>query len=232
MMYFSGLGFPLSGSSLAFCCHYVHNYYGHIIFLGFFSMLILSFFIFLGSHTYKFSLKYSDSRMVETFLQFLVINFLVLMAGPGFWLVQYQGRVYQQPELSLKVTGHQWYWNYEYGDSEELSFDSFMKPLEDLRAGEFRLLEVDNRCVLPAGVSVGVYCTSGDVIHSFCLPKCFIKMDALSGLLTKITLNFSLLGLFYGQCSEICGANHSFMPIVLEVTSLECWAGWCLKFFS
>ncbi|VDN02362.1 unnamed protein product [Thelazia callipaeda] len=78
------------------------------------------------------------------------------------------------------------------------------KPLEDLRAGEFRLLEVDNRCVLPAGLSVGVYCTSGDVIHSFCLPKCFIKIDALSGL-------------FYGQCSEICGANHSFMPIVLEV---------------
>lgn len=101
--------------------------------------------------------------------------------------------------------------------------------MEDLEVGERRLLEVDNRCVLPTDVSVGVYCTSTDVIHSFTVPKCFIKIDALRGLLTKVTYQFPLVGLYYGQCSEICGAGHSFMPIVLEITSLECWKGWVSK---
>ncbi|EJW71100.1 cytochrome C oxidase subunit II [Wuchereria bancrofti] len=120
------------------------------------------------------------------------------MAGPGFWLIQYQGRMFRQSELTLK-------------------------PIDDLNIGDFRLFDVDNRCVLPVGVNVGFYCTSSDVIHSFAVPKCFIKMDALNGLLTKVTFNFSCCGLlFYGQCSEICGANHSFIPIALELTSLEC----------
>nr|YP_010481288.1 cytochrome c oxidase subunit II [Dipetalonema gracile]UVN17315.1 cytochrome c oxidase subunit II [Dipetalonema gracile] len=229
-MYLQNYLFPIPSSCYVLCCYYIHNYYSHIIFFGFFIMFLVSFGVFFGGNSFKFSLKRSDSRMIELVLQVLIVNFLVLMAGPGFWLIQYQGRMFRQSELSLKVVGHQWYWSYEYGDSVGLCFDSFMKSLDDLSLGEFRLFDVDNRCVLPVGVNIGIYCTSGDVIHSFAIPKCFVKMDALNGLLTKITFNFSCSGLFYGQCSEICGSNHSFMPIVLELTSLECWKGWSVGF--
>ena len=109
-----------------------------------------------------------------------------------------------------------------YGDSGSLSFDSFIKSIDDLGYGGSRLFEVDNRCVLPLDVNIGFYCTSTDVIHSFAVPKCFIKMDALNGLLTKVVYRFTIGGVYYGQCSEICGAGHRFMPIVLELTSLEC----------
>lgn len=103
-----------------------------------------------------------------------------------------------------------------------MCFDSFIKSIDDLFVGDFRLLDVDNRCVLPVNTNISIYCTSDDVIHSFAVPKCFIKIDVLNGLLTKFSFSFPCSGLFYGQCSEICGANHSFIPIVLEVTSLEC----------
>nr|YP_010332254.1 cytochrome c oxidase subunit II [Tetrameres grusi]UNY39753.1 cytochrome c oxidase subunit II [Tetrameres grusi] len=219
--------FPISGSLYSFCSQYVHNYYTHILFFGFFVMLIFSVLIMFAGYVYKFDYVYSDSRLIEMSLQFFVIFFLLLLSGPGFWLIQFQGRVFDQSELSLKVIGHQWYWSYEYGDSSGLRFDSFIKSLEDLNYGEFRLFEVDNRCVVPADVDVGFYCTSSDVIHSFSIPKCFIKMDVLNGLLSKVVYRFPLVGLFFGQCSEICGANHSFMPIVVEAVSLGCWKGWC-----
>nr|QRZ60657.1 cytochrome c oxidase subunit 2 [Spirocerca lupi] len=229
-MYFQNWTFPLPGGSYSLCYHYVHSHYAHIMVFGFSVMFIFSVVTLLSGHTFKFSLKRGDSRVVEMILQILVINLLILMAGPGFWLIQYQGRMFRQSEMNLKVIGHQWYWSYEYGGSQELRFDSFLKSVEDLTPGEFRLFEVDNRCVLPVNVNIGIYCTSSDVIHSFAVPKCFIKMDALNGVLTKITYQFPIIGLFYGQCSEICGANHSFMPIVLEVVSLECWKGWSMKF--
>nr|AEO27220.1 cytochrome c oxidase subunit II [Wuchereria bancrofti] len=230
-MYLQNFVFPVPSNSYVFCCYFIHNYYSHVIFFWFFIMFMVSLVLYFFGNSFKFNLKRSDSRMIELVLQVLVVNFLVVMAGPGFWLIQYQGRMFRQSELTLKVIGHQWYWSYEYGDNGSLNFDSFMKPVDDLDIGDFRLFDVDNRCVLPVGVNVGFYCTSNDVIHSFAVPKCFIKMDALNGLLTKVTFNFSCCGfLFYGQCSEICGANHSFMPIALELTSLECWKGWSLGY--
>nr|YP_004935166.1 cytochrome c oxidase subunit II [Acanthocheilonema viteae]ADN52146.1 cytochrome c oxidase subunit II [Acanthocheilonema viteae] len=225
-MYLQNYIFPVPGSLYVFCCYYIHNYYSHVMFFGFFIMFLVSTIVYFFGNSFKFNLKRSDSRMIELFLQVLVVNFLIIMAAPGFWLIQYQGRMSRQSELTMKVVGHQWYWSYEYGGSGKLCFDSFMKSLDDLSSGEFRLFDVDNRCVLPVGVSVGFYCTSTDVIHSFAIPKCFIKMDAMNGLLTKVSFNFPCCGLFYGQCSEICGANHSFMPIVMELTSMECWKGW------
>nr|AZH08572.1 cytochrome c oxidase subunit II [Dirofilaria sp. 'Thailand II'] len=231
-MYFQNYVFPVPGSSYVFCCYYIHNYYSHIIFFGFFVMFLVCVGVYFFGNSFKFNVKRSDSRMIELVLQVLVVNFLIMMAGPGFWLIQYQGRMFRQSELTLKVIGHQWYWSYEYGNSGGLCFDSFMKSLDDLSLGDYRLFDVDNRCVLPVGVNVGIYCTSSDVIHSFAVPKCFVKMDVLNGLLTKITCNFPCSGLFYGQCSEICGANHSFMPIVLELTSLECWKGWSIGYLG
>nr|BAV81422.1 cytochrome c oxidase subunit II [Litomosoides sigmodontis] len=230
MIYLQNFIFPVPSNLYVFCCYYVHNFYSHIVFFGFFAMLLVSIGVYVYGGSFKFNYKRGDSRFVELVLQVMIVNFLVLLTGPGFWLIQYQGRMFCQSELALKVVGHQWYWSYEYGDSGKLCFDSFMKSLDDLNLGEFRLFDVDNRCVLPVGVNVGFYCTSSDVIHSFAVPKCFIKMDVLNGLLTKVVFNFSCCGLFYGQCSEICGANHSFMPIVLELTTMECWKGWSLDY--
>lgn len=230
MVYLQNYVFPSPSSLYVFCCYYVHNYYSHVIFFGFFVIVFVSSFVCFFGNSFKFNAIRRDRRIVELVLQMLIVVFLVLICGPGFWLIQFQGRMFRDSELSLKVVGHQWYWRYEYGDSGKLCFDSFMKSLDDLSLGEFRLFDVDNRCVLPIGVNIGFYCTSEDVIHSFAVPKCFVKMDALSGLLTKFTFCFSCCGLFYGQCSEICGANHSFMPIVLELTSLECWKGWSLGY--
>nr|YP_011004202.1 cytochrome c oxidase subunit II [Metathelazia capsulata]WPS93537.1 cytochrome c oxidase subunit II [Metathelazia capsulata] len=231
-MFFNGVFFPIPVSSYSFCCHYVHNHYMHIIFFVTFVVFFFYFFSHIGGHSFNFNYYRNDSRMIEYTLQFLVIGFLGLMIGPGFWLVQYQGRMFYQPDLSVKVIGHQWYWTYEYSDLDELSFDSFMKSVDDLDTGELRLLEVDNRCIIPMDFNLMFYFTSTDVIHSFSLPKCSIKMDALNGLLTNVSCFFPLIGVYYGQCSEICGANHSYMPISLEVTSFDCWKNWVMSFYN
>nr|YP_009127937.1 cytochrome c oxidase subunit II [Gongylonema pulchrum]AIY56391.1 cytochrome c oxidase subunit 2 [Gongylonema pulchrum] len=230
-MFFENWAFSMPNSIFSYCCNFVHDYYMHVMMFGFFIMSFISIISTFSGHSYKFNFKRNDSRGIEMILQFLVINLLILMIGPGFWLIQYQGRMFFQPEMTLKVSGHQWYWSYEYGDSDFLRFDSFIKSLDDLNVGVYRMFEVDNRCIIPVDVNLGIYCTSTDVIHSFAVPKCFLKMDALMGLLTKVTHQFPVVGVYYGQCSEICGANHSFMPIVLEITSLECWKDWVLSFF-
>ena len=117
--------------------------------------------------------------------------------------------------------------SYEYGDIPGLEFDSYMKSLDQLSLGEPRLLEVDNRCVLPCDVNIRFCITSADVIHSWALPSISVKMDAMSGVLSTFCYNFPLVGVFYGQCSEICGANHSFMPTALEITRPENFKRWC-----
>lgn len=109
-----------------------------------------------------------------------------------------------------------------------MGFDSYMKSLDQLELGEPRLLEVDNRCVVPCDTNIRFCITSGDVIHSWALPSIAIKLDAISGILTTLSYSFPVVGVFYGQCSEICGVNHSFIPIVLEVTLLDNFKGWCL----
>uniref|UniRef100_A0A0K0D1V3 cytochrome-c oxidase n=1 Tax=Angiostrongylus cantonensis TaxID=6313 RepID=A0A0K0D1V3_ANGCA len=108
-----------------------------------------------------------------------------------------------------------------------LEFDSYIKSLDQLDLGEPRLLEVDNRCVLPEGINLRFCITSADVIHSWALPSMSLKLDAMRGILRILRYRFPNLGIFYGQCSEICGANHRFMPIAIEVTLLENFKDWC-----
>nr|UKT66242.1 cytochrome c oxidase subunit II [Haplotrema minimum] len=117
----------------------------------------------------------------------------------------------------LKSIGHQWYWSYELPLLSESSFDSYMITENNLSAGEFRLLEVDNRPMIPLNMNSSIITTSADVIHAWALPSMGVKMDSVPGRLNMMNMNPSIPGIYYGQCSEICGANHSFMPIVLEV---------------
>jgi len=129
--------------------------------------------------------------------------------------------------ITVKVTGHQWYWSYEFRDIEGLEFDSYIKITDQLLVGDLRLFDVDNRCVIPVGSSVRFCITSADVIHAWALATLSVKLDAISGIMRILNYSFPVLGLFYGQCSEICGANHSFMPICLEVTLSENFKSWC-----
>ena len=119
----------------------------------------------------------------------------------------------------MKSTGHQWYWRYEI-PFLNAEFDSYITPTNELNSGDHRLLEVDNRAVVPCGIRVKVVTTSADVLHAWALPSVGVKIDAVPGRLNSIRMTCNKPGSFYGQCREICGANHSFMPIVVEVTRL------------
>lgn len=119
------------------------------------------------------------------------------------------------PTHTIYVTGHQWYWSYEYSELN-LQFDSYMLSESFLRLGELRLLEVDNRVLLPAQSHIRIFITSDDVIHSWSIPSLGIKLDASPGRINHCHLFANSIGIFYGQCSELCGVGHSYMPIVVQ----------------
>lgn len=153
---------------------------------------------------------------------------LITIAVPSFALL-YALEDYVEPDVTVKVIGHQWYWSYEcgnYSQSEGTSFDSYMINTEDLELGQFRLLEVDNPLVLPVNTYIRLLITSSDVLHSWAVPSFGIKIDACPGRLTQASLFIKREGVFYGQCSEICGVNHAFMPIVVESVAKENFENW------
>ncbi|RYE14395.1 MAG: hypothetical protein EOP34_06670 [Rickettsiales bacterium] len=131
------------------------------------------------------------------------------------------------PVVTIKVVGHQWYWSYEYGDySSNINFDSYMLSEADLNVGDLRLLEVDNSFTVPSNCHIRMLVTSADVLHSFALPSLGIKVDAVPGRLNQLSFFLKRNGTFYGQCSELCGVNHAFMPIVLKATELSDYLDW------
>lgn len=145
---------------------------------------------------------------------------LLAIAVPSFALLYAMDEVVD-PAITIKAVGHQWYWSYEYSDYEnDISFDSYMVSEDDLQLGDLRLLEVDHRVVVPVNTHVRVIVTSADVLHSWAIPSLGVKVDACPGRLNQASLFVKRTGLFYGQCSEICGVNHAFMPIVIEAVDL------------
>jgi cytochrome c oxidase subunit 2 len=149
---------------------------------------------------------------------------------PSLGLLYFYGIMSLERQLSLKVVGHQWYWSYDYGDFSGLDFDSYIKSEDSFFLGDFRQLDVDNRCVLPVSCDVRFCVSSADVIHAWSLSGLCVKVDAISGIISVFYYNFPLVGVFFGQCSEICGANHSFIPVVLEVCLFGLFKDWCLLF--
>jgi len=171
-----------------------------------------------------------DGTLLEIVWTIIPAIILILIALPSLKLLYLMDEV-MDPALTIKAIGHQWYWSYEYSDyqTETLEFDSYMVPTSDLNKGDFRLLEVDNRLVVPINTHVRVLVTGADVLHSFAVPALAIKMDAVPGRLNQTGFFIKRPGIFYGQCSEICGANHSFMPIVIEAVSLDKYISWVLQ---
>jgi len=176
--------------------------------------------------------NFTHATLVEIVWTIVPALILVLIAVPSFKLL-YQMDEISDPAVTLKVVGHQWYWSYEYSDYNHLTeentginFDSYMIAEENLDAAHFRLLEVDNRVVLPINTHVRVLITSADVLHSWAVPSFGVKVDACPGRLNQTFLNIKKPGVFYGQCSELCGTNHGFMPIVVEAVELEQYCDW------
>jgi cytochrome c oxidase subunit 2 len=155
---------------------------------------------------------------------------LMVIAVPSFALLYSMDEIVD-PSVTLKAIGHQWYWTYELSDyamyeNDALVFESYMVPEEDLTLGQLRLLEVDHRIVLPVKTHIRLVVTAADVLHSWAVPSLGIKCDAVPGRLNQTAFFLKREGVFYGQCSEICGANHGFMPIVVEGVSPDAYVSW------
>nr|YP_008757797.1 cytochrome c oxidase subunit II [Ostrea lurida]AGM48337.1 cytochrome c oxidase subunit 2 [Ostrea lurida] len=150
---------------------------------------------------------------------------LTFLSWPSMGLLYAMAEL-ETPLITLKCVGHQWYWEYEYSDFGLVSYNSYMVPEEDLKLGEPRMLTVDKSVVLPFSVWCRVLTTSFDVIHSWAVPALGVKSDAVPGRLSESSIKVETPGVFWGQCSEICGALHSFMPIRVEVVSCEIFGKW------
>nr|BAM74891.1 cytochrome c oxidase subunit II [Taaningichthys minimus] len=168
-----------------------------------------------------------DSQAIEVVWTLLPGGILILIALPSLGILYLMDEI-NDPHLTVKAVGHQWYWSYEYTDYENLTFDAYMVPTQDLLPGQFRLLETDHRMVVPVDSPIRMLVTAEDVLHSWAVPALGVKMDAIPGRLNQTAFLTSRPGVFYGQCSEICGANHSFMPITVEAVPLEHFENWSL----
>jgi cytochrome c oxidase subunit 2 len=214
----------------------ITNFYHDLSFVMALVGTFVGYLIFRMLYLFKYSaennqpariIHHTNIEIVWTIMPAVVLMFI---AVPSFALLYSMDEIVE-PALTVKVIGHQWYWSYEYSDyindeSESLCFDSYMVPEEDLQIGQLRLLEVDNRVVVPVNTHVRFIVTAADVLHSFAIPSLGIKLDALPGRLNQTAVFIKRVGVFYGQCSEICGINHGFMPIVIEAVDLENYTDW------
>jgi cytochrome c oxidase subunit 2 len=175
--------------------------------------------------------KYSNTGLVhgtkiEVIWTVIPSLILLMIAIPSFSLL-YSIEEIGEPSVTLKVIGRQWYWSYEYSDyNGEIEFDSYMVSEDDLEKGSLRLLEVDNRVVLPIKTQIRLIITAADVIHCWGIPSLGIKCDGTPGRLNEVSLYMKREGVFYGQCSELCGVNHGFMPIVVEGVKSSDYMKW------
>jgi cytochrome c oxidase subunit 2 len=176
---------------------------------------------------YKYTNHGTLIELVWTITPALV---LIIIAFPSFKLLYLMDEVIS-PSMTIKAVGHQWYWSYEYSDfinedGESIEFDSYMIPDSDLEDGQLRLLDVDNRVVVPVDTHIRFVVTGADVIHDFAVPSLGLKIDCTPGRLNQTSVFIQREGVFYGQCSELCGVYHGFMPIAVEAVSLPKYLTW------
>lgn len=169
--------------------------------------------------------KTTHNTLLEVLWTVVPVLILVIIAIPSFRLL-YKEVVVPEAELTIKATGYQWYWGYEYPDNGDLSFDANLVADADLQPGQPRLLATDNQVVVPVDTTVRVIVTGADVIHSWAVPSFGVKIDAVPGRVNETWFRASRTGTFYGQCSELCGQAHAFMPIEVKVVSKEEFGSW------
>nr|ACY73625.1 cytochrome c oxidase II [Castalius rosimon] len=164
-----------------------------------------------------------EGQMIELIWTILPAITLIFIAMPSLRLLYLLDEL-NNPLITIKSIGHQWYWTYEYSDFKNIEFDSYM--INEFNMNNFRLLDVDNRIIIPMNNNIRMLITATDVIHSWTVPAIGVKVDANPGRLNQTSFLINRPGIFFGQCSEICGANHSFMPIVIESIHIKNFINW------
>nr|YP_010952815.1 cytochrome c oxidase subunit II [Trapezia formosa]YP_010952880.1 cytochrome c oxidase subunit II [Trapezia tigrina]WMQ53235.1 cytochrome c oxidase subunit 2 [Trapezia formosa]WMQ53300.1 cytochrome c oxidase subunit 2 [Trapezia tigrina] len=216
------MGFQDSASPLMEQLIFFHDHIMLILVLITTFVGYIMFMVLMNSYIHRYMLENQTIEMIWTIIPAIILIFIAL---PSLRLLYLLDEV-NNPSMTLKTIGHQWYWSYEYSDFLHLEFDSYMTPLNEMNSSGFRLLDVDNRVVLPMNTQIRIIISAADVIHSWTVPSLGVKADAIPGRLNQVSFLISRPGLFYGQCSEICGANHSFMPIMIESTSTDHFLQW------
>ena len=198
--------------------------------------LIISVFVFVVAlllyTMYRFSAarnpepsKTIHNTIVEVVWTVVPIMILIVFTVPSFKLLYFQDRTVDA-EMTITAIGHQWYWTYEYPDHDGLTYDAVMIEDEDITEGQSRLLETDNRLVVPVATNIRLLTTADDVIHAWGVPAFGIKIDSVPGRVNETWFHVEREGVYYGQCSELCGVRHGFMPITVEVLSKDAFAAW------
>nr|YP_010943429.1 cytochrome c oxidase subunit II [Gammarus nipponensis]WLS55458.1 cytochrome c oxidase subunit II [Gammarus nipponensis] len=180
-------------------------------------------FISMYKLTDRFFLQDQTTEIIWTISPVIILLAIALPSLQALYLLDDP----LSPNISIKVMGHQWYWSYEYSDFKTIEFDSYMLPSNNTH---MRLLDTDNSVAMPTLTQIRLLTTSADVIHSWSMPALAVKSDALPGRLNQLMIFIKRPGLFYGQCSEICGSNHSFMPIKIEALPMKTFLNWALSF--
>nr|QYF07836.1 cytochrome c oxidase subunit II [Hypoponera sauteri] len=206
--------------------------YDMMIFFHDFTMMIMTFitimifYIMFSIYFNKFiNRNLLQGHTIELIWTIIPMFILIFIAIPSIKILYLTDEI-NSSNLTIKSVGHQWYWSYEYTNFFNINFDSYMIPSNDLSLNEFRLLDVDNRCVIPFNYPIRIISTSTDVIHAWTVPSLGIKMDSTPGRLNQSMMYLNRPGIYFGQCSEICGINHSFMPITIESTNMVNFMKW------
>ena len=169
--------------------------------------------------------KTTHNTMLEVIWTVVPVIILLVIAVPSFRLLYFTDKV-EDADMTLKAIGHQWYWSYEYPDHGDFTFDAIMLEEDELEEGQPRLLATDEAVVLPVGAKIRLLTTADDVIHSWAIPAFGVKMDSVPGRVNETWFQINREGTYYGQCSELCGTLHGFMPIMIEAVSQEEFDAW------
>ena len=225
-----GLDFQDAATEQAARLHQFHNWLVIIITAIAFFVLILMVYVVLRFRASKNPVpsRTSHNTVVEVIWTVVPVIILVLIAIPSFKLLYWLDRT-DEAEMTLKIIGRQWYWSYEYPDQGNFTFDSTMIPESEIKPNQYRLLEVDNRVVLPVGTNIRLLFTASDVLHAWAIPAFGVKMDNIPGRTNETWVRIEKEGVFYGQCSELCGVGHAYMPIAVEAVSKERFQQWATE---
>nr|ARH10722.1 cytochrome c oxidase subunit II [Laingia psammae]ASU53175.1 cytochrome oxidase subunit II [Laingia psammae] len=218
------LNFQNSNSPLMEQLIFFHD---HTIFIILMIMSIITYMMIFIITNKFINIKISENQLIEFIWTAIPPIILIFIAMPSLHLLYLMDEI-KSPIMTIKIFGHQWFWSYEYSDFFNIEFESYM--INDFKKENFRLIEVDNKTILPFKFNIRLLISSDDVIHSWTIPSLGIKIDAIPGRMNQINLFMNRPGIYFGQCSEICGINHSFMPIQIESINLNKFIMWIKNF--
>nr|YP_008757717.1 cytochrome c oxidase subunit II [Cavariella salicicola]AGF93734.1 cytochrome c oxidase subunit II [Cavariella salicicola] len=218
------LSFQNSNSPLMEQLIFFHD---HTIFIIIMIMTNITYMMMFIINNKFINIKISENQMIEFIWTIIPPIILIFIAMPSLHLLYLMDEI-KCPIMTIKIFGHQWFWSYEYSDFSNIEYESYM--INNLEKENFRLIEVDNKTIIPFKFNIRLLISSDDVIHSWTIPSLAIKIDAIPGRMNQINLFMSRPGMYFGQCSEICGINHSFMPIQIESINLKKFIYWIKNF--